>query len=100
MQEEIKITSVTVFVNPYNEPEEEEEEKAKDEKNAEDEENVSFWFLERQATSLFFLLSLSHISNNELDIFFLFRIKLGHGLAIQAREQQVLELLVVVLGGT
>lgn len=45
MQEEIKITSVTVFVNPYNEPEEEEEEKAKDEKNAEDEENVSFWFL-------------------------------------------------------
>lgn len=44
--EEIKITSVTVFVNPYNEPEEEEEEKAKDEKNAEDEENdkIGSWF--------------------------------------------------------
>jgi predicted membrane protein len=43
VQEEIKITSITVFVNPYTEPDEEEEkEKAKDEKNAEDEENVSF----------------------------------------------------------
>lgn len=43
MQEEIKITSITVFVNPYTEPDEEEEkEKAKDEKNVEDEENVSF----------------------------------------------------------
>ncbi|KAG6666064.1 peptidyl-prolyl cis-trans isomerase CYP65 [Carya illinoinensis] len=44
--EEIKITSVTVFVNPYNEPEEEEEEKAKDNKNAEDEENdkIGSWF--------------------------------------------------------
>lgn len=42
MQEEIKITSVTVFVNPYSEPDEEEaEEKAKDEKNINDEENVS-----------------------------------------------------------
>lgn len=39
MQEEIKITSVTVFVNPYSEPDEEEE-KQKDEKNVEDEENV------------------------------------------------------------
>lgn len=46
MQEEIKITGVTVFVNPYSEPdEEEEEEKAKDEKNAEDEHKVSFWIL-------------------------------------------------------
>ena len=40
MQEEIKITSVTVFVNPYSEPDEEEENKQKDEKNVEDEENV------------------------------------------------------------
>lgn len=40
VQEEIKITSVTVFVNPYSEPDEEEEEKQKDEKNVEDEENV------------------------------------------------------------
>lgn len=39
VQEEIKITSVTVFVNPYSEPDEEEE-KQKDEKNVEDEENV------------------------------------------------------------
>ncbi len=45
VQEEIKITGITVFVNPYSEPDEEEEEKAKDEKNVDDEENVSFWFL-------------------------------------------------------
>lgn len=51
VQEEIKITGVTVFVNPYSEPdEEEEEEKAKDEKNVEDEENVSFWSLYFQST--------------------------------------------------
>lgn len=37
-QEEIKITSVTVFVNPYTEPDEEEEETK--EKEAEDEDNV------------------------------------------------------------
>ena len=43
VQEEIKIISVTVFVNPYMEPDEEEqEEKGKGEKNAEDEDNVSF----------------------------------------------------------
>ncbi|XP_022950777.1 peptidyl-prolyl cis-trans isomerase CYP65-like isoform X1 [Cucurbita moschata] len=44
--EEIKITSVTVFVNPYSEPDEEEEEKQKDEKNVEDEENdkVGSWY--------------------------------------------------------
>ncbi|XP_059624017.1 peptidyl-prolyl cis-trans isomerase CYP65 [Cornus florida] len=45
--EEIKIISVTVFVNPYSEPDEEEErEKAKDDKNAEDEENdkVGSWY--------------------------------------------------------
>ena len=42
LQEDVKITSVTVFVNPYTEPDEEDEqEKAKD-KNADDEENVSF----------------------------------------------------------
>lgn len=40
VQEEIKITSVTVFVNPYSEPDEGDEEKQKDEKNVEDEENV------------------------------------------------------------
>jgi hypothetical protein len=43
MQEEIKITSVTVFVNPYTELDEEEQEKAKDEKDIGDEENVTFW---------------------------------------------------------
>ncbi|GMH14845.1 hypothetical protein Nepgr_016686 [Nepenthes gracilis] len=44
--EEIKITSVTVFVNPYTEPdEEEEEEKTKDDKNAENEDNeVGSWY--------------------------------------------------------
>ncbi|GAB4846891.1 cytochrome P450 monooxygenase 65 [Ancistrocladus abbreviatus] len=44
--EDIKIISASVFVNPYTEPDEEEEEKAKDEKNAEDEENekVGSWF--------------------------------------------------------
>ncbi|KAL9464151.1 hypothetical protein AB3S75_001867 [Citrus x aurantiifolia] len=45
--EEIKITGVTVFVNPYSEPDEgEEEEKAKDEKNAEDEDKdkVGSWY--------------------------------------------------------
>ncbi|KAA8531568.1 hypothetical protein F0562_006277 [Nyssa sinensis] len=43
--EEIKITSVTIFVNPYTEPdEEEEEEKATDEKNAEDDEKVGSWY--------------------------------------------------------
>lgn len=43
--EEIKITGVTVFVNPYTEPDEEEEAKAKDEKT-DDEENdkVGSWY--------------------------------------------------------
>lgn len=44
--EEIKITSITIFVNPYLESDEEEEEKAKDEKNVEDEENdkIGSWY--------------------------------------------------------
>lgn len=43
-QEEIKITGVTVFVNPYTEPDEEEEKAAtENEKNLpNDEENVCF----------------------------------------------------------
>lgn len=42
VQEEIKIISVTVFINPYMEPDEEEvEEKGEGEKTAEDEDNVS-----------------------------------------------------------
>lgn len=40
LQEEIKITSVTVFVNPYTELDEEEEQDNAKEKNAEDEDNV------------------------------------------------------------
>lgn len=41
MQEEIKITGVTIFVNPYTEPDEEEEkEKPKNGKEVYDEENV------------------------------------------------------------
>ncbi|GMY11908.1 peptidyl-prolyl cis-trans isomerase CYP65 [Fagus crenata] len=44
--EEIKITGITVFVNPYSEPDEEEEEKVKDEKNVDDEENdkIGSWY--------------------------------------------------------
>lgn len=45
--EEIKINSITVFVNPYTEPDEEDEqEEAKDEKATEDEENekVGSWY--------------------------------------------------------
>ncbi|KAJ0040123.1 hypothetical protein Pint_27885 [Pistacia integerrima] len=44
--EEIKITNVTVFVNPYSELDEEEEEKAKEEENAEDEDKdkVGSWY--------------------------------------------------------
>uniref|UniRef100_A0A5B7BCV8 Putative peptidyl-prolyl cis-trans isomerase CYP65 isoform X2 n=1 Tax=Davidia involucrata TaxID=16924 RepID=A0A5B7BCV8_DAVIN len=45
--EEIRITSVTIFVNPYTQPDEEgEEEKANDEKNAEDDEKdkVGSWY--------------------------------------------------------
>ncbi|XP_010272663.1 PREDICTED: peptidyl-prolyl cis-trans isomerase CYP65 isoform X3 [Nelumbo nucifera] len=47
LQEEIKINSVTVFVNPYTESDDEEEkEKGKDEKNAIDDENdkVGSWY--------------------------------------------------------
>ncbi|KAK7252769.1 hypothetical protein RIF29_36963 [Crotalaria pallida] len=44
--EEIKITSVTVFVNPYTEPDEEEEQDNAKEKNAVDDDNdkVGSWF--------------------------------------------------------
>ncbi|PIA29341.1 hypothetical protein AQUCO_06000004v1 [Aquilegia coerulea] len=44
--EEIKITSVNIFVNPYTEPDEEEEDKSKDEQTIGDEENdkVGSWF--------------------------------------------------------
>ncbi|CAN6698221.1 unnamed protein product [Malus baccata var. baccata] len=44
--EEIKITSVTIFVNPYTEPDEEEEEKAKAQEKAQDEDNdkVGSWY--------------------------------------------------------
>lgn len=45
LQEEIKITSVTVFVNPYAEPDEEEEGVAEDEKKPVDDENVCFYLL-------------------------------------------------------
>lgn len=40
LQEEIKITSVTIFVNPYTEPDEGEEQDKAKEKNLEDEDNV------------------------------------------------------------
>lgn len=54
MQEEIKITSVTVFVNPYSEPDEEEEEKAKEENNVEDEDKVSLWNLSHRSNAFTF----------------------------------------------
>lgn len=41
VQEEIKIIEVEVFVNPYTEPDEEDEKKSNEEKKVEDEENVS-----------------------------------------------------------
>lgn len=42
MQEEMKITGFTVFVNPYTEPDEEgEDTKQRDEKSTHDEEHVS-----------------------------------------------------------
>lgn len=67
MQEEIKITSITVFVNPYTEPDEEEEkEKAKDEKNADDEENVSFKSFDLRVLTFFGFYFLS--SNNHAGI--------------------------------
>lgn len=67
VQEEIKITGITVFVNPYTEPDEEEEkEKAKDEKNADDEENVSFKSFDMRILAFFgfyFLSSNNHVGN-------------------------------------
>ncbi|KAL6013060.1 cytochrome P450 monooxygenase 65 [Asimina triloba] len=44
--EEIKITGITVFVNPYTEPDEDNEEKGEDEKKSGDEENdkVGSWY--------------------------------------------------------
>lgn len=44
--EVIKINSITIFVNPYSEPDEEEEEKGKDEKDVVDEDNdkVGSWY--------------------------------------------------------
>lgn len=44
-QEEIKIISTDVFVNPYAESDEEEEEKANEDTTAKDEDNVSFGLL-------------------------------------------------------
>lgn len=55
LQEEIKITSVTVFVNPYTEPDEEDE-KGEDEKKVDDEENVSFQFPYLQHILLYYAL--------------------------------------------
>ncbi|XP_044486387.1 peptidyl-prolyl cis-trans isomerase CYP65-like isoform X2 [Mangifera indica] len=48
--QEIKITGVTVFVNPYSELDEEEEEKAKEEENAEDEDKVGSWYVRNLAS--------------------------------------------------
>lgn len=101
MQEEIKITGVTVFVNPYSEPnEEEEEEKAKDEKNVEDEENVSFWSLYFQSTCIFHFSLFIFYFYVLISFVFWSRKKLGRGIAIQVQEQRILELVVVALEST
>lgn len=56
LQEEIKITSVTVFVNPYTEPDEEEEQNDAKEKNVEDEDKVCFGTSGASLTDYFYLL--------------------------------------------
>lgn len=65
LQEEIKILSVTIFVNPYTEPDEGEEQDNAKEKNAEDEDNVCSRIFEISRavfppTSAMFLLTLPH----------------------------------------
>jgi len=57
LQEEIKITGVTTFVNPYTEPDEEEEQANAKDKNANDEENVCSIIFEI-THCLYFSLSL------------------------------------------
>lgn len=57
VQEEIKINSVSVFVNPYSEPDEEEEEKkTEEEKTLEDVENVSVVVTVMVFIAFYFLL--------------------------------------------
>jgi hypothetical protein len=56
LQEEIKITGVTTFVNPYTEPDEEEEQANAKEKNANDEENVCSIIFEITYCCIFFSL--------------------------------------------
>lgn len=104
MQEEIKITGVTVFVNPYTEPDEEEEQNNAKEKNADDEENVCSRIFEISLICYFFLTSISFLLNNPLNFFGLtFRTRLAHGIAILVLLEHLnLEVqgLVVVLAST
>lgn len=59
VQEEIKIIDVEVYVNPYAESDDEEDrEKPNDENKIEDEDNVSYNFLEHLASELFINQSL------------------------------------------
>lgn len=68
LQEEIKILSVTIFVNPYTEPDEGEEQDNAKEKNAEDEDNVCSRIFEISLAVLsphfcnVFLLTLAYLS--------------------------------------
>lgn len=80
MQEEIKITSVTVFVNPYTEPDEEEEQDNAKEKNTEDEENVCSRIFEISLVGFFSvpLTSTRFLLTNHVNIFWVtFQDKVG-----------------------
>lgn len=72
VQEEIKITSITVFVNPYSEPDEEEEEKAKEEKKTEDEDYVSFLTHLYQIINFFFPIFSFLLQCKLIVVFFFF----------------------------
>lgn len=103
VQEEIKIISVEVYVNPYAESDEEEEErKTNEDKNAEDEENVSsrplMWLLFCYVIFPAFKLLLFPFYVNNMPFWFTSRIRSVHGTAIQLRDRQILLLLVAELG--
>lgn len=94
VQEEIKIIEVEVFVNPYTEPDEEDEKKSNEEKKVEDEENVSsgsnlkLWFPPppQLPLSICFPSSVLLLVTSNIWVAFLiitFRIRLAHGTAIQ-----------------
>lgn len=94
MQDEIKITGVTTFVNPYTEPDEEEEQANAKEKNANDEENVCSLIFETPLIWLHFLSLLQGFCELIFWICFgiYFRTRLAHGIVILELEHLSLEL--------